>query len=110
MSRTRVLVTMFLAGTVVSHGLAVHQSTRAASPTPDNAASEPKSPKQPAIPPTKVAWSGFGKYRLLLQVDAVEIGKREKDEMPAQAEINWEDVLNEIGLKGTVDLRTLQVI
>jgi hypothetical protein len=75
------------------------------------AESAPTQPtEQPAITGKKVAWAGFGNYRVLLQVEPVDLGERATDELPAHADIDWENLLKSIGINGKADLRTIQVM
>ena len=69
-----------------------------------------QSDNQPGIDSKKVAWAGIGRYRLLVQVDPIELKNRETDEMPAQAEIDWEKLLRTIQENGKADLRTIQIM
>lgn len=62
------------------------------------------------IPAERVAWAGRGKYRLLVTVPATDLGGRSQDELPAQVEINWSQLLEGIGADAKPDLRTLQVM
>ena len=69
-----------------------------------------KSNEQAHIDAKKFAWSGFGDYRVLLRVDPVDLQKRDTDEMPAQADIDWEALFKRIKSTGKADLRTLQLM
>ena len=76
--------------------------------TADDAPAPPS--EQPRIDAKKIAWAGFGAYRLLLRVDPVDLKKRDTDELPAQADIDWEALLIRTNSTGKADLRTLQVM
>jgi len=61
----------------------------------------------------KVEWAGKGTRRLLVRVEPAEIDGRERDEMPAEVEIDWPLLLTEIGPvapPGRVDLASIQVM
>ncbi len=55
-------------------------------------------------------WAGQGRYRLLVRVDAVDLGGRERDELPADLSIDWRQVGQTLAVNGTPDLGSLQVV
>lgn len=72
--------------------------------------SQPSAREQSAISADRVAWAGYGSYRILLEVRPVEIGNRSEDELPAQVVIDWKSLMKSIGADGKADLRTLQIM
>src|SRR6476646_4112526 len=57
-----------------------------------------------------VEWAGQGRFRLLVRVDPVDIGKRTSDEMPAEIVIDLSARLRELGAKEKANIASLQVI
>lgn len=96
-------------GDVVYSWIVNMQASGKAEPAPaEKAESQPD--EQPATAPKKVAWAGFGTYRVLLQVDPIDLGNRDSDTMPAQTEIDWKEMLKSIGAEGKADMRSIQVM
>src|SRR6266545_6580293 len=59
----------------------------------------------------QVAWAGRGSYRLLVRIDAVSIGGRVSDQMPAEIIINFrDDVASRLGVAGKLDVSSVQVM
>lgn len=54
-------------------------------------------------------WSGRGQLRLLVRVEPVEIGARQRNELVAKLPINFESILKSRGVLGFVDPATIQV-
>jgi hypothetical protein len=63
-----------------------------------------------ALSPKPVQWDGAGNYRLLVEVPAVDIGKRKSDELPADIILDFSGLLREKGIPGKVNLASLQVM
>ncbi len=57
-----------------------------------------------------VAWSGQGRYRLLVELPSIDLEQREQDEMPAEIEADFTEALATLGEAGTVDVASVQVI
>lgn len=54
-------------------------------------------------------WVGKGRYRLLVRIDALNIGNRSNDEMPTRIHLSREDVHQKTGSRGKIDVNSLQV-
>jgi FG-GAP-like repeat len=54
-------------------------------------------------------WVGNGRYRILVRVDARDIGDRTSDEMPARIHIDGRQVQVQAGATGRIDVTSLQV-
>lgn len=67
-------------------------------------------PQAAQIPAGRVAWAGRGAHRVLVEVPATDLGGRAVDELPAQIQIDWVELLESIGADAKPDLRTLQVM
>ena len=59
---------------------------------------------------TTPPWNGQGAYRVIITVPALDPGDDGVDEGPAEVEIDFADALDQLGVDGQSDLRTLQVI
>jgi hypothetical protein len=57
-----------------------------------------------------IGWSGQGAYRVLVRVEPVAIGERERDELPADLELDFVALLDSLGLEGKANLASLQVM
>jgi len=57
-----------------------------------------------------VPWAGAGAYRLLVKVDAQNIGQRRSDAMPAEIVIDFVAELLRVGVHGMVDIGSIQVM
>ena len=57
-----------------------------------------------------VVWSGQGGYRVLVEVAPVDLAGRDRDELPAEVEIDWMKLLAEWAEDRVVDTATLQVV
>lgn len=54
-------------------------------------------------------WSGQGSIRMVVEVPPVDLHGREHDEMVASYSVDFEKILQERGISGSVDLASLQV-
>ena len=66
-----------------------------------------------AEPPSskpKVAWTGRGSIRLLVQVPPRDLGERDRDEMPAEIPLDFSQLLRGRSETHRADLATVQVI
>ncbi|MDC0937149.1 VCBS repeat-containing protein, partial [Pirellulales bacterium] len=104
---TAPIICLLLASATLSAEDAKSERKNAVSPVskPDQ-----QQPERPGIQAKQIAWAGFGKYRLLLEVSPVDLGDRTSDELPAQVEIDFVSQLRDIGVAGKPDLRTIQVM
>ena len=59
-------------------------------------------------PPAR--WAGSGKFRVLVEVAAVELAKRTSDEMPADVEVDLAAALEQMGVAATANIASLQVM
>jgi hypothetical protein len=65
------------------------------------------------LPPTAnppIRWAGSGKYRVLVEVAAVELAQRSSDEMPADVEVDLTGALQQMGVDATANIASLQVM
>ena len=60
--------------------------------------------------PADVKWAGDGAYRVFVKVAPNELTGRQQDEMPAEVELKWDEILRKTGQTGSVDISTIQVI
>jgi hypothetical protein len=63
-----------------------------------------------SIAAEKVEWSGEGRFRLLVKIDAVDLKKRETDEWPAELKVDFSATLKELKLLRRPDLTSIQVV
>lgn len=110
MLRTIATLFVFAAGAFGLRPESVLPRAEGATPAPPTADDRTQRSEQPGMPAKDFVWSGFGTCRVLLQVDPVDVGTRESDELPAQVDIDWESLLESIGGTGKADLRTIQVM
>ena len=110
MLRMNPMCFLILAGAIGLHHHVVQPCASAASPAPPSENSKASLDEKAEITAKSVAWAGFGDFRILVRVDPVDIGAREKDEAPTQADINWEERLKSIRVSGKADLRKIQVM
>lgn len=62
-----------------------------------------------ATPPDGPPWVGKGKFRALVRVDPTDLHGRVYDEMPARIHLTCEDVQIHTGVKGRIDVASLEV-
>jgi hypothetical protein len=55
-------------------------------------------------------WAGTGAYRMLIQVDPFDLGSRLADQMPAEIVIDVDSDLKELGVKGAINVASMQVM
>ena len=55
-------------------------------------------------------WSGEGRVRIVVDVQAAELNGRAQDEWPASLEIDFVKQLQQAGIRGLPDLRSIQVM
>jgi len=67
-------------------------------------------PRHRARAAQPVAWSGEAAYRLLVEVPPQDLGGRASDVMPAEVPIDGAGILSDLGVAGTVDVASLQVV
>jgi len=54
-------------------------------------------------------WVGRGKYRILVRVDPLDLHGRQSDEMPTRTHISATDVEKSTGIKGRIDVGSVEV-
>jgi FG-GAP-like repeat len=57
-----------------------------------------------------VEWTGSEFLRLLVNVEPFDIGGRASDQMPAEIVVDWAAELKQLGIRGTVDIASIQVM
>ncbi|MEZ6127508.1 MAG: VCBS repeat-containing protein [Planctomycetaceae bacterium] len=63
-----------------------------------------------AIADDNVEWSGDGKYRLLVRIDASEASQRPTDERPAELQVDFQAELEKLGIEALPDIASIQVM
>ena len=63
-----------------------------------------------AIEEVPIRWTGSGKYRVLIAVSPVALRQRNRDELPADLEIDWSGLLAPHGIQGKANIASLQIV